>query len=63
MAKWIKRAIKKPGAFCAQAKRAGKSTAAFARSVLKKGSEASTLLKRRACLTQTLARMRARRYK
>jgi hypothetical protein len=60
---WIKGAIKKPGAFRAQAKRAGKSTAAFARTVLKKGSKASTLLKRRARLAQTLAKLRKRRSK
>lgn len=63
MAKWIKKAIKKPGAFRAQAKRAGKSTAAFARSVLKKGSRASATTKRRARLAQTLARLRKRRSK
>lgn len=60
---WIKRAIRKPGAFRAQAKRAGKSTATFARSVLKKGSQASTTTKRRARLAQTLAKLRKRRSK
>lgn len=62
-AKWIKNAIKKPGAFRAQAKRAGKSTATFVRSVLKKGSRASATTKRRARLAQTLARLRKRRNK
>lgn len=61
MAKWIQKTIRHPGAFRAQAKRAGKSTAAFARSVLKKGSKASATTKRRARLAQTLARLRSRR--
>ena len=33
---WIQKAIKRPGAFTAKAKRAGMTTAAFARKVLKK---------------------------
>jgi len=56
--KWIKGAIKHPGAFTAQAKKAGKSTATFARSVLKKGSKASATTKRRASLALTLGKMR-----
>lgn len=63
MSRWIQKAIRKPGAFRAQAKRAGKSTAAYARTVLKKGSKASATTKRRARLAQTLARLRKRRSK
>ncbi len=51
---WIKGAIKRPGAFKAKAKRAGMSTAAFARKVLKKGSRASARTKRQASLARTL---------
>jgi len=46
------------GAFKAQAVDAGKSTAAYARQVLKKGSKASTTTKRRAVLAQTFAKFR-----
>jgi len=56
--RWIKSAIKHPGAFTAQAKKAGKSVPAFAASVLKKGSKASTTTKRRAALARTLGKMR-----
>jgi hypothetical protein len=60
--KWIQKAVSRhPGAFKAQAKRAGKSTAAYARSVLKKGSKASTRTKRRAALAVKLSGFRKRR--
>jgi len=52
--KWIAGAIKRPGAFSRKAKRAGKSVSAYARTVLKKGSKASTLTKRQARLAVTL---------
>jgi len=55
---WIKGAIKHPGAFSAKAKRAGKSTRAYASSVLKKGSRASTTTKRQARLAKTLMSFR-----
>lgn len=58
---WIKGAVKRPGAFRAKAKRAGMSTAAYARKVLKKGSHASARTKRQARLAQTFSRMRKRR--
>lgn len=58
---FIQSAIKRPGAFSAKAKRAGRSTQAHARSVLKKGSRASTRTKRQAALALTLSRMRNRR--
>ena len=51
---WIQGAIKHPGAFTAQAKKAGKSVASFASSVLKHGSHASATTKRRASLANTL---------
>jgi len=61
--KWIQGAIKRPGAFTAKAKAAGKSTGAFARSVLKEGSKASTRTKRQAALAQTLSKLRSGRAK
>jgi hypothetical protein len=59
--KWIKGAIKRPGAFSAKAKRAGMTTAAYATKVLKKGSRASALTKRQASLSRTLGKMRRKR--
>jgi hypothetical protein len=59
--KWIKGAIKRPGAFKAKAKRRGMSTQAYARSVRKKGSRASTRTKRQAALALTLSKMRKKR--
>lgn len=56
--KWISGAIKHPGAFKAQAKKAGMSTSAFAKKVLSGGSNASATTKRRARLAQTLGKMR-----
>ncbi len=61
--RWIKSAIKRPGAFTATAKAAGKSTAGFARSVLKEGSKASTRTKRQAALAQTLSKIRSGKAK
>ena len=61
--KWIKKAIKRPGAFSAKAKRAGMSTAAYATKVLKKGSRASAQTKRQASLARTLAKMRRKKRK
>lgn len=59
--KWIKGAIKRPGAFKAKAKRAGMGTGAYARKVLKKGSKASTRTKRQARLAQTLSKLRRKK--
>jgi hypothetical protein len=56
--KWIKKAIKKPGAFKAKAKKAGMSTKEYAAKVLKKGSKASPKTKRQASLAKTLSKMR-----
>jgi hypothetical protein len=50
--------IKRPGAFKAKAEAAGKSTAGFARQVLKPSSTASTRTKRQAALAQTLGKLR-----
>lgn len=50
---WIKGAIKKPGAFKAQAKRAGKSTIAFAREKQHEGGKTG----QRARLALTLSKM------
>jgi len=61
--KWIGDAIKRPGAFSAKAKAAGKSTGAYARQVLKGGSTASTRTKRQAALAQTLGKLRAGKAK
>jgi hypothetical protein len=61
--KFIARAIKRPGAFTAKAKRAGMSVAAFAKKVLKKSSRASTRTKRQANLAQTLRKLGKRRSK
>ncbi len=59
--KWIKGAIRRPGAFKAKAKRAGMSTSAFATKVLKKGSRYSTRTKRQASLAKTLGKMRKKK--
>jgi hypothetical protein len=61
--KWIQKAITRPGAFSAKAKAAGKGTQAFARSVLKEGSKASTRTKRQAALAQTLSKLRSGKAK
>ena len=55
---WIKGAIKNPGAFKAKAKKAGESTAAYAKQVTKKGSKASATTKRQANLAKTLSKLR-----
>jgi len=60
MAKWIQKAIKRPGAFKKKAKAAGMSVSAYASKVLKKGSKASTRTKRQAALAKTLSKMRKR---
>jgi len=58
---WIKKAIKRPGAFKKKAKKAGMSTSAYATKVLKKGSKASTRTKRQAALAKTLGKMRKKK--
>jgi hypothetical protein len=59
--RWIQKAIKRPGAFTKKAKAAGKSTQAYAKQVLKKGSKASTRTKRQAALARTLKKMGKKR--
>lgn len=59
--KWIQSAIKRPGAFTKKAKAAGKSVSAYASSVLKEGSKASTRTKRQAALAQTLSKIRKKK--
>jgi hypothetical protein len=56
MANWIQKAInpKHKGVFTAKAKAHGMSVGAFANSVLKEGSKASTQTKRQASLAKTL---------
>src|SRR5499426_2667016 len=61
--KWIAGAISRPGAFKKKAQAAGKSTGAYARTVLKEGSKASTRTKRQAALAQTLGKLRAGKVK
>lgn len=57
---WIAGATKNKGAFSRAAKRAHMSTAAYATKVLKKGSKASSTMKRRANLAKTLSKMRGK---
>jgi len=63
--KWIQAAVppSRKGIFSAKAAKAGKSTAGFAKQVLKPGSKASTQTKRQANLAQTLAKLRAGKSK
>lgn len=56
--KWMRDAVKRPGAFRAKAKKAGKTTSAYAAQVLKEGSGASARTKRQANLAQTFAKYR-----
>ena len=58
---WIKKAVKRPGAFKAKAKKAGKSTASYATQVLKKGSKASKRTKKQAVFAKTLSKMRKKK--
>jgi hypothetical protein len=55
---WIKDAIKKPGSFTAQAKRAGMSTAAFRNKVLANKENFSSTTVKRAQLAKTLSKMK-----
>lgn len=53
--------VKHPGAFGKEAAKHGESTGAYAKSVLKPGSKASTKTKRRAALAKAFQTMRARK--
>jgi len=63
--KWIQKMKEGPnfkaGSFSKQAKRAGKSTPEFARSVLAPGSDATKKTRRRAALAQTFGKLRRRK--
>ena len=56
--KWIQKAIKKPGSFTAQAKRAGMTVAEFRNEVLSNKDKYSPTTVRRANLAKTLSKMR-----
>jgi hypothetical protein len=58
---WIQQAIRKPGAFRKQARRAGKSTMEFAREVVRNPSRFSKTTVRRARLAITLSKFSKRR--
>ena len=60
---WIQQAIRKPGAFRKQAKRAGKSTMQYAREVMRNPSRYSTTTVRRARLAITLSKFKRRKRK
>jgi len=55
---WIDKAVKKPGAFKAQAERAGKSTAAFAKHVLANKDKFNAKTEKRANLAKTFSKMK-----
>ncbi|GIW59448.1 MAG: hypothetical protein KatS3mg087_0514 [Patescibacteria group bacterium] len=59
--KWIQKAIKRPGAFRAKAKKAGMSTMAFANKVLANKDKYDSRTVRQAALAKTLAKMRKKR--
>jgi len=58
---WIQGAIKKPGAFSAQANKAGMSTAEFANEVTANPGDYSSKTVKRAQLAKTLAGMRKKK--
>ena len=58
---WIQGAIKKPGAFSAQAEKAGMSTEEFAEEVTKNPKEYSDKTVKRAQLAKTLAGLRKKK--
>ncbi|NPU89993.1 MAG: hypothetical protein HPY87_08975 [Fervidobacterium sp.] len=59
--RWMQGAVKRPGSFRAAAKRAGMSTAAFARKVMRKNSRYSTRMKRKANLALIFMRSNKKR--
>ncbi len=61
--KWIQKAIKRPGAFRAKAKRAGMSTMEYARKVLANSERYDTRTVRQARLALTLRKLARRRKK
>lgn len=61
--KWIQKAIKRPGAFTAKAKKAKKSVAGFAAAVKKNPQKYSALTVRQANLATTLRKISAKKKK
>jgi hypothetical protein len=61
--KWIQGAIKRPGAFTAKAKKAGKSVAGMAAAVTKNPDKYSKTTVRQANLAKTLRKISANRKK
>lgn len=61
--KWIQKAIKRPGALKAKAKKAGMSLSEYINKVLSKKSKASTRTKRQAALAKTLRKFSKRKKK
>lgn len=61
--KWIQKAIKRPGAFTAKAKKAKKSVSAFATTVTKNPKKYSTLTVRQANLAKTLGKISKKKKK
>ena len=60
--RWIKGAIKRPGAFTAKAKRAGRSVQAHARHIISSnGARYGTRTLKQAVLARTLGRISRRR--
>jgi hypothetical protein len=59
--KWIQKAIKRPGAFTAKAKKANKSVAAMAAAVTKNPSKYSATTVRQANLAKTLRKISKKR--
>jgi hypothetical protein len=55
--KWIQKAIKRPGAFTAKAKKAGKTPAAFATTVTKSPGKYSKLTVQQANFAKTLKKI------
>jgi len=56
--KWMRSAVRRPGAFKAKAKSAGTSVGGMVRKVLKKGAKFSARTKKQAVLARTFARFR-----
>lgn len=61
--KWIQGAIKRPGAFTAKAKKAGKSVAGMAAAVTKNPDKYSALTVKQANLAKTLRKINKKRSK
>jgi hypothetical protein len=58
MANWIQGAIKKPGSFTAAAEKRGESTSELSSNVKANPEKYSPVMRRRAALAKTLAKMR-----